>query len=463
MEPIHVILIFDVGRTNKKLILFDELYRMVWEKSIQLPESVDEDGDPCENIELLSSWIQTSFLEISSNPVFEIRAVSFSGYGASMVHLDEHFKPVTPLYSYLKPYPEDLKRQFYETYGGELLVSKQTASPVLGNLNSGLQLYRLKYQKPEIYSRIKHTLHLPQYISFLISGGICSDITSIGCHTKLWDFTSHDYHRWVYQEGLDAKLAPIYNGDDVMPIDHAGSQLPVGVGLHDSSAALIPYLANFHEPFILLSTGTWCISLNPFNQSPLTADELNQDCLCYLTYEGKPVKASRLFAGYEHEEQTKRLAEHFKTANDLFTSVAFERAFITKIKLQQPTAHEEKKEGILEKSLFGQRDLSVFSSYEEAYHQLIYDLVTQQVTATRLVLNNGDVKRIFVDGGFSKNPIFMHLLAAAFPDIEVFAASVAQATAMGAALAIHKHWNSKSLPGDIIDLKYYSDIQDVEV
>lgn len=463
MDPLHVILIFDVGRTNKKLLLFDEDYRLVFEKSEQLPETIDEDGFACENIDLLTNWIRRSFLEISANPDYDIGAVSVSGYGASMVHLDEHLKPVCPLYSYLKPYPSDLHKQFYDRYGGELLLSKQTASPVLGNLNSGLQLYRLKYQKPDVYAKIRYTLHLPQYISNLISGAVCSDITSIGCHTKLWDFTKQGYHDWVYSEGLDAKLAPILNGDDVIRITHNGKQIPVGVGLHDSSAALIPYLANFHEPFVLLSTGTWCISMNPFNQSPLTADELNRDCLCYLTYEARPVKASRLFAGYEHEEQTKRLAEHFNTPNDYFTKVNYNRDFILKIKLRQSSAHEDKKEGILEKSLFGNRALSTFSSFEEAYHQLIFDLIAQQVSATRLVLDNDTVKRIFVDGGFSKNPIFMNLLAAAFPGIEVFAASVAQATAMGAALAIHKHWNTKSLPGDIIDLKYYSAVQDVEV
>ena len=50
----------------------------------------------------------------------------------------------------------------------------------------------------------------------------------------------------------------------------------------------------------------------------------------------------------------------------------------------------------------------------------------------------------------------MHLLAKAFPEIEVFAASVAQATALGAALSIHKQWNNKPLPGDLIELKYYA-------
>jgi len=50
----------------------------------------------------------------------------------------------------------------------------------------------------------------------------------------------------------------------------------------------------------------------------------------------------------------------------------------------------------------------------------------------------------------------MNLLAARFPDREVFAASMAQATAMGAALAIHNSWNQKPLPNDMIELKYFS-------
>lgn len=456
MSALPVILIFDIGKTNKKVILFDEQYRLVSEKSIQLPETTDEDGDPCEDINLLTNWIQRSFWEISSNNDYEISAVSFSAYGASLVHLNDYYKPVAPLYNYLKPYPPDLKKQFYEKYGGEINVSKQTASPVLGSLNSGMQLYRLKYEKPDIFYQIKYSLHLPQFVSYLISAGVYSDITSIGCHTNLWDFTRNDYHEWVYKEGIDIKLAPIYNGDEVVRISYGGKQVPIGVGLHDSSAALIPYLANFHEPFVLISTGTWCISLNPFNRSPLTVDELEKDCLFYIAYEGNPVKASRLFAGYEHEEQTRRLAAYYRTDLNRYSSVAYDRDIIKEIKLnQEPLVDEQNTMVMLKKSIFGNRDLARYSTYEQAYHQLIADLITQQFASTSLILKDSPVKRIFVDGGFSKNPIYMHLLAAAFPDIEVFAASVAQATAMGAALAIHKHWNTRSLPGDIIDLKYY--------
>ena len=62
---------------------------------------------------------------------------------------------------------------------------------------------------------------------------------------------------------------------------------------------------------------------------------------------------------------------------------------------------------------------------------------------------------LFVDGGFGKNEIYMNLLAKVFPDMEVYAASVAQATALGAALAIHQDWNTQKLPLNLIELRRY--------
>jgi sugar (pentulose or hexulose) kinase len=143
MTPTPVIAVFDVGKTNKKLFLFNEDYKIVYEKSARFNETADEDGDPCENIDSLRLSVFDSLREIIRRPEFNIKAVNFSSYGASFVYLDEDGAPLTPLYNYLKAFPEDLHQQFYNTYGGEATVARQTASPVLGNLNSGMQLYRL--------------------------------------------------------------------------------------------------------------------------------------------------------------------------------------------------------------------------------------------------------------------------------------------------------------------------------
>ncbi|CAN5478852.1 hypothetical protein BH10BAC2_BH10BAC2_22820 [soil metagenome] len=455
MKTIPVIAIFDVGKTNKKLLLFNEQYKVVHEESVQLDEITDEEGFVCEDLNALTKWIWQKYWELASNKDYAVKAVNISAYGASFVHLNDFYKPLTPLYNYLKPYPEQLKQQFYNTYGGESLIAKQTASPMLGNLNSGMQLYRLKYEQLEIYEQIKYSLHLPQYLSFIISSRAASDITSVGCHTQLWDFKKNKYHKWVYDEGMRTKFAPIYRGDKIVNITNDSRKTAIGIGLHDSSAALIPYLIAFTEPFILLSTGTWCISLNPFNHRLLTDLELHQDCLCYLSYQGTPIKASRLFAGYEHEQQTKRLAAHFNKAHNYFTTIALDEKILDKLQAAKDI-DAASNTAMVKQSMFETRDINAFANYEEAYHQLISDIVAQQVRSTKLVLNGTFVKRIFVDGGFSKNAIYMHLLAEAFPGIEVYAATVAQASALGAALAIHHQWNSKSLPDNIIELKLYS-------
>ncbi|HET6767866.1 MAG TPA: FGGY family carbohydrate kinase, partial [Chitinophagaceae bacterium] len=272
MHKIPSIAIYDVGKTNKKLILFDEHYRLVYEDSIQLPEAKDEDGFPCEDVVALTAWIKNSFVQIQNDPRFEIKATNFSGYGASFVYLDASRNVIPPLYNYLKPISRALQKKFYQSYGGERRFSKITASPVLGNLNSGMQLYRLKYEKPELFKQIKYALHLPQYLSFILTSSLYSDITSIGCHTNLWDFQQNTYHQWVNKEGIAEKFPELLSCAAV-----AGSvnkNIPAGGGMHDSSAALIPYHTAFNDPFILISTGTWCISLNPFNHTMLSDHEL---------------------------------------------------------------------------------------------------------------------------------------------------------------------------------------------
>src|ERR1035438_2193438 len=282
MSAIPVIAIFDVGKTNKKLLLFDEHYKIVFEEDKQFEEIKDEDDFPCEDINAITDWIENSFDRLLKNEKYEIKAINFSAYGASFVYLDEQLNVILPLDNYLKPYPPKLKDKFYKEYGSEDYFAKQTASPVLGNLNSGMQLYRLKYENEDSFNKIKYALHLPQYLSFVFANKLYSEITSIGCHTNLWDYQRNKYHSWLSKEGINSKLPPIKSSDDIP--GYINETIPVGIGVHDSSSALIPYLISFNEPFVLISTGTWNITLNPFNDSELTIDELHQDCLCYQSY-----------------------------------------------------------------------------------------------------------------------------------------------------------------------------------
>src|SRR5690606_11139472 len=118
-----VVAIFDVGKTNKKLFLFNESYQIVFEKSVHFEETVDEDGDPCEDIDSLQKFIRDGLKTVRGSSNFKVRAFNRSGYGASFVYIDGSGKTIGCLESYLKPYPLSLQKQFYNTYGGEKLFS----------------------------------------------------------------------------------------------------------------------------------------------------------------------------------------------------------------------------------------------------------------------------------------------------------------------------------------------------
>lgn len=458
MKPTPVIAVFDIGKTNKKLFLFNEQYQCEFERTTRFSETVDEDGDPCEHLESLRLFILDSLRDVAAMEQFDVKAVNFTAYGASFVYIDTHGEPLTPLYNYLKPYPQTLQQELYSTHNGEALFAQETASPVLGSLNSGLQVLRLKKEHPTLFSKMRYALHLPQYLAYLVTGKAFSDLTSIGCHTALWDFNKQQYHQWTSDEHIREKLAPIATQAQVNPVKETNTDKLIrsGIGLHDSSAALIPYLLSFPGPFVLISTGTWSISLHPFNHTPLTKEELQQDCLCYLSWEGKPVKASRLFAGQFHEDQVKRIAAHFGQQVSRYNNIQPDREIfrllINVITPNQPADSKQSPPSLQ----FHNRELKDFEDDITAYHQLMLDIVNAQVQSTELLLKDKPVRTIYVDGGFSRNELFMYLLSTHFPQLNIYAASMAQATAIGAALAIHHHWNAKPLPDNLITTQLYT-------
>ncbi len=454
----RVVAIFDIGKTNKKLLVFDEAYKVVHESAKRFDETTDEDGFPCEDIEILSAWIVDEFEKLKQSTAFELKAVNFSTYGASLVHVDTTGRPVGSLFNYLKPYPPALMDEFIKARGGVEKITVEIACTLMGHLNSGMQLYWLKKEKPALFNKIAATLHFPQYLSFLLTGKYFAEMTNLGCHSGLWHFAANDYHPWLEEEGIRAKLSPVTGGNTVVPVseDNSDREIMVGIGLHDSSAATVPYLSCFTDPFVIVSTGTWSISLNPFNKELPGIADLNKGSLCYLSYKGNPVKATMLFAGNDHDQQVKRIAAHFQVTTDYFKTLPYDPEIMAAIEAKENEAIGVDKELSLATattpSVFHLRSLHSFATAAEAYHQLMADIIFQQYISTDRVLSDS-VATIYVDGGFCKNEIYMQLLSNAFPGKKVYATSMIQGTALGAALAIHDSWNKQPVPNDLMTLK----------
>lgn len=440
---IPCIAIFDIGKTHKKILLFDQRYQIIKEEEVSIAETVDDDGDKGEDLEALTNWIRTTWRALEADQRYDVLAVNFTAYGASLVHLNEAGEAVTPLYNYLKPFPENLEKQFYNTSGDKLTLSAQTASPPLGMLNAGLQLYWLKYRKPELFRQIRHSLHLPQYVAYLFTGELTTEYTSLGCHTALWDFQKKDYHAWVYAEGFDKLLPPLRHYYRPLETTFRSGKILAGLGLHDSSAALIPYLKQYRKPFLLLSMGTWGITLNPFARHPLSTADLQHDCLQYLTFRGNPVKASRKFIGDVHEKQVKRFAEFYGKPLDYYKSVQYDESLTNADLLPARGSAQQQGQALGSDTVVSavglEVDLALHETYEPAYHQLMEQLIRQLLDSLHLAAE-GDTsyfKLLLVEGGFSRNQVFMSLLRRVFPDLKIKARKEAQGTALGAALALN--------------------------
>jgi sugar (pentulose or hexulose) kinase len=468
-SSIPVTAIFDIGKTNKKFLLFDSNFEVVYQQYTKMEEveDRDDDGYPCENLQMLVRWVKDQLKTAVQNEDFDIQALNFSTYGASLVHLDDKGKVVAPFYDYLKPYPEKLLQQFYEAYGGKEQFALETASPPMGMLNSGLQLYWLKHSKSSLYKKISSTLHFPQYLSYLFTGKLTAEYTSIGCHTAMWNYEKNCYHRWLEEERMLHLLPEIQPVTQPQEINFNGKKLNPGIGIHDSSAALIPYLLAIDEPFLLLSTGTWSVALNPFNEDSLTFEELERDCLCFMNKNGDQVKAARFLLGGEYDYQNKKLEKYFgrdkqamniKPDFSLLKKLIKENSLSKKLWLEK--AHTS---GPFSSEKYREWDPNQFASYEEAYHQLMLDLITIQAASIKLVEGAKPINRIIVTGGFSQNLFFLKLLASRFPQKEICTTSLSHISALGAAVVINNSSQTRQKLWKLLNLKHHSPLKNTDM
>ncbi len=424
-------LIFDIGRTNKKAYVFGEADTVQWETSIAFADVTDDDGVPADDLAAICAWIDDVIDETVAG--FGVSAINFSSYGATLVHLDREGKPTTPLYSYLKDVTIPKLHLLYRAHDGPRAFHAITGSPSLGMLNSGLQLLWLQQLKPEAFAATRDTLHLPQYLSYRLTGRVASEYTSVGCHTCLWDFGRRRYHAWLAEAHMYRLLPKVETAYSASRIKLQGRDVIVGLGIHDSSAALLAHRERTVGPFMLISTGTWAINFNPENASPLTSFELGRDCLMFLDPEGAPIKASRLFFGREHDVRVAELSRYHGVHPELYKVVRYNKKIDTKGEAPrfvwtELAAPFRQRQGIAKAD----------GDFNVAYHRLMRELVDLLTEQIKLVATEPAVQRLVIDGGFAQSEVFREMLASNFPKSTVLAATQPIGSALGALAAIQR-------------------------
>ena len=158
---------------------------------------------------------------------------------------------------------------------------------------------------------------------------------------------------------------------------------------------------------------------------------------------GKQVKASRLFLGNEYKIQVKKLSEMYQVSEDYHKTVQFDEDAYYEI--TKEFEHLFKWESIKNNIELTATELP-YDTFEDAYHHLMIELVKLQVQSIETAKGDDQITKLYVDGGFSDNDVYIKLLSHYLRNMELRTTDASLGSALGAAISISDtQLNSKFL------------------
>ncbi len=458
--------VFDVGKTNKKLAVYDASFSVVESAYSRFDEREDEEGIHYEDIRGITDWFLSQLKVFSGK--YHIRAVSVTTHGATALCLDRHGELAVPPVAYTTEAGESFRKEFYDTFGDPVSLQELTCTAEIGSMvNIAKKLFFMKKRFPQQFKNIHTILNYPQYFGYLLTGQYGTEPTYIGCHTYLYNFHERAYSRVARELGIaDALVQKISAPWDVLGTvtprmaEKTGlsSDCLVTLGIHDSNASLLPYIVKGYKDFALDSTGTWCVGMHPTDTLGFRNNELGKLVFYFLSAYNTPVKSSIFMGGLEYETYTALINELNETTGEsdvdrtvLERIMRDRKRFILPSVVKgtgifpdaRPRAIDGSEEYPLEKIRTKERVPGFFRDYETVHAVLTLSLALQTREALSMIGYTGRGS-LFIEGGFRKNRMYNMLLSALYPDAEVVLTNLEEATAFGAALLGHAAVESKS-------------------
>lgn len=454
MNNYHIAVV-DVGKTNKKILLYDPSLNIVAQK-VQKFEEYEENGIRHDDVEGLTDWILSTLKELAGS--FRIRVISVSTHGATFVAVGKDGRIAVPEISYTTDPGEDFHTRFYDVCGDPVLLQRSTGTPnfnMLINLAKGIFYVQEKYAAQ--FRHVEHILHYPQYFGYFLTGNVCADPTYTGNHSYLWDFGSNQW-----SEVADAlKIRHLLPEQMLRPWEVLGTLKPeiaaqtglstdviVTAGIHDSNASMLPYIISMEQDFLLNSTGTWCVIMHEKDKVRFAEDELGKVVFYNMNAFSKPIKTAIFMGGTEYDHYMALLR---KMHGD-FTVPAFDpqlygsiirekRLFILpsvvrgigQFPQSAPRIIEDGAVYPLEAVESRSRVPAFFEDVDTAHAVLNLSLAVQtKVSFDRADMYDG--LPVFTEGGFRKNDAYNAIVSSFYPKSEFSLTNLDEATAYGAAM-----------------------------
>ncbi|MBI2255611.1 MAG: hypothetical protein HYU58_13395 [Proteobacteria bacterium] len=289
------IAVFDIGKTNLKLSLVEngEI-----RQTVSAPDRAVAGGlYPHIDVDGIWSFLMRGLRDLTRQA--RIGDIVVVAHGAAGALVDAAGALALPVLDYEMPIEgsgyDDVASPFTETF----------SPPMAGGLNLGRQIYWQATTFPDQFAHVRYILPYAQYWSYRLSGVASSEVTSLGCHTGLWQPAAGDFSGFVDRMGWRHLFAPLRKAEDVLgpvlPEICAATGLPadcrVRVGIHDSSASFLRHRLSRTTPFAVASTGTWVVCM----AAGAPVDGLPENsCLANVDVLGKPVPVCTFMGGREY-------------------------------------------------------------------------------------------------------------------------------------------------------------------
>ena len=317
----ELVAVVDLGKTNSKIALVDTA--AAEEVSVVKQASVVDAGGmyPSLDHEAIEAFVMESLSSLSST--YKIDAITVTAHGATAALIDSSGKLALPVLDYEFQGIDEVRDE-YEVHRPSFA---ETGSPKLpGGLNIGAQLYWQHAKFPGEFASTRCILTWPQYWVHRLGGQKYNDVTSLGCHTDLFNPRQNRYSSLVDTMGWHSLMpATIRSGQSsgtLAPVIAKRVGLspttPIYSGIHDSNASLVPHLLTQSSPLTVVSTGTWFIVM-AVGGTPIELDE-SRDSLLNVNAMGQCVPSARFMGGRERELTSRSSEVNEEALNKLLSN-----------------------------------------------------------------------------------------------------------------------------------------------
>ncbi len=417
----HHVAVIDIGKTNAKVALVD--MEATTEQAVRTRPNIVRPEAPYPHFDTDALWdfILESLTVLNRD--HPVSAISVTTHGATAALLDARGRLAFPVLDY----EHDGAGVVAAAYAGIRPPFEETGSPRLPyGLNLGAQIFWLAKTFPDDFARVASIVTYPQYWTWRLSGVLAGEVTSLGCHTDLWNPAAGDYSSLVDGQGWRPLMPPIRPARDrlgpLLPdlANRTGlaAGTPVFCGIHDSNASLLPHLLSRSQPFAVVSTGTWVVSMAMGGRA-MTLDAA-RDTLVNVDALGDPVPSARFMGGREFEVLTAGNGAHWTDAD--VERVLAEEMLLLPAVLQGSGPFPDRRSKWLPVEPASQAERALAASFYLAL-----------MTATCLDLI-GAAGPTIIEGPFARNQPFTGMLAAATGRSVLTSASTTTGTTIGAAL-----------------------------